>query len=173
MSAMTPASELRVRFRAVIDAITTGNLDALGDLVRYDVVDHNLVPAQGDGLPGLAFWAAGMRRAIPDLTATIEDTLVDGTKLAARVTFAGTNSGDHLGMPATDAYLEFETFFFVEFTDGMVTQWWDASNIMPALRQVGAELTLPPTSDERWPRYSPATAGADVTLALARGGWSP
>ena len=140
--------DLRTRFEAIIDAITTGRLADLDGLIRYDMVDHNLVPGQGDGLVGLKYWAEGLHGALPDLTASVEDILVDADKIAARVMFAGTNSGDLMGVLATDAYLEFESFFILEFTDGVVTQWWDASNVMGALRTVGARLTFPSAPGE-------------------------
>ena len=51
---------------------------------------------------------SGMRAALPDLTATVEDTVAEGNKLAARVTFAGTNSGTLSNRLMNDAWLEFE-----------------------------------------------------------------
>ncbi|UZG59838.1 ester cyclase [Rhodococcus opacus] len=136
-------TDLRERFRAIVDAMAGGDLDALDCLVRFDIVVHNRVPAQGDGRPGLAFWAHGMRTAIPDLVATIEDTVVEDHTLAARVSFSGTHSGDHLGLAASDAFVEFEYFVIVRFTEGLAVEWWDASNTVDALRNIGAHLNLP------------------------------
>lgn len=144
MSLEANSTRLRDAFAAIIDDIATGRLDDLDDRISYDVVDHNLVPGQGDGLVGLKYGAQGMRSALPGLTATVEDTVVEGNKLAARVTFAGTNSGTLSNDLMADAWLEFESFFIIEFTDGVVTQWWDASNVMGALHTVGARLTIPP-----------------------------
>lgn len=38
-------------------------------------MDHNLILGQGDGLPGLKYWARNMRRVFPDLTATVAETI--------------------------------------------------------------------------------------------------
>ncbi|WP_461171096.1 hypothetical protein [Arthrobacter sp. Z1-15] len=59
------------KFRAIITAITDGELEKLDLLIREDVVDHNLISGQGDGLSGLKYWARSLRSALPDLTATI------------------------------------------------------------------------------------------------------
>ncbi|TCN42469.1 SnoaL-like polyketide cyclase [Rhodococcus sp. SMB37] len=138
-----PPAELREKFRAIVDAITSGDLGAFDPLVRLDMVDHNPVPAQGDGRPGLKFWARELHEAIPDLTASIEDTVVENDKLAARVFFRGTHRGDFLNIAASGEYVEFETFFILRFVDGLVVEWWDASNTGRALRSLGAPLSFP------------------------------
>ncbi|NVC25448.1 hypothetical protein CK505_08510 [Kocuria sp. WN036] len=140
------------KFHAIITAIATGELEALDSLVRYDIVDHNLIPAQGDGRPGLKYWAKSLRQAIPDLTGTVQDTVAEANKVAGRVQWAGTHSGDYMGVAATDAWIEFESFYILHFSDGLAVEWWDGTDTRQALRQAGATLTLPSPDREgsRW-----------------------
>lgn len=131
------------RFRLVIAAVSTGRLDELDAHIRYDVIDHNPILSQGDGLPGLKYWAQAMHRVFPDLSATVADTVTEGGKVAARVRWAGTHSASHLGVEATHRYAEFESFYIVHFDDDLITEWWDGSDTMRELRQAGATVTLP------------------------------
>lgn len=116
------------KFRGIIAAIATGNLDALDTLIKYDVVDYNLIPAQGDGLPGIKYWARTLREAIPDLQATVQDTVMESDKVAARVRWAGTYCGEIFPLPASDPWVEFDSFYILHFENGMAVRWWDGTD---------------------------------------------
>jgi predicted ester cyclase len=152
MTEQTPTPTLAQSFQAIITAITTGELADLDALIRYDIVDHNLIPAQGDGLAGLKYWAKSLHQAIPDLTGTVQDTVAETNKIAARVRWAGTHSGDYMGVPATETWVEFESFYILHFTDGLAVEWWDGTDTREALHQAGATLTLP-SPDRYRPRW--------------------
>ncbi len=137
------SQSLPMKFHAIISAVVDGRLEDLNYHVRYDVVDHNLILSQGDGLPGVKFWARTMGEVFSDLSATIADTIVEGNKLAARVCWAGTHSGTFLGVPATHHYVEIESFYILHFEEGLVVQWWDGSDTRQQLRQAGATVVLP------------------------------
>lgn len=146
-------------FRDIVSAIARGSLNELDALIRYDVVDHNLITGQGDGRIGLKYWARTLRQIFPDLSGTVADTIVQGDKVAGRVVWAGTNSGSgrdipaidaHVDFessygenPATDVYLEFESFYILRYEEGLVVEWWDSTNADNALRTVGAKAALP------------------------------
>jgi ketosteroid isomerase-like protein len=74
-------------YRRIIDAISRGDADSLDELVAPDVVDHNPIPDQAPGLDGVKQWLAAARTAFPDLRGTVEDVVVEGDRLAARVTW--------------------------------------------------------------------------------------
>jgi predicted ester cyclase len=129
-------------FSAIISAITAGDLNELDALVRYNITDHNLIPGQGDGLPGLKYWARTLRTAIPDLTATIHDTVSETNKIAARVHWAGTHTGELPGASPTHAYVEYESFYIVHFSEGLAVDWWDGSDTREALRHLHRRVRL-------------------------------
>lgn len=78
------------------------------------------------------------------------------------------------GSPATNAYLEVESFYFLRYEEGLVVEWWDGTNIGEALRTVGAQVPLPTSTHEfggpswvsRWayriPHLSAASPGTAV-----------
>lgn len=137
-------------FYSVISAITTGSLEDLDAYIRYDVIDHNVILGQGDGLPGLKYWAKTMREIFPDLTATIADSFSDGSKVAARVTWTGTHCGEHLGISATDRFLSIDSFYILHFEDGLVVEWWDGSDAIQELHHIYAAMTLPALAQKPW-----------------------
>lgn len=134
---------LSAKFQEIILAVVDGRLDYLDSNIRYDVVDHNLILSQGDGLPGVKFWARTMGEVFSELSATIKDTIVEGNKLAARVRWEGIHSGTYQGVPATNYQVQIESFYILHFKEGLVVQWWDGSDIRQQLREAGATVVLP------------------------------
>lgn len=67
-------------YEQVIAAIGAGDAPALDELLAADVIDHNPMPGQRPGLPGLP-------------TGTVEDVLAEGDRVAGRVTWRGTQCG--------------------------------------------------------------------------------
>jgi predicted ester cyclase len=138
------ALDLRQSYEAIIRAVAASDHEALGDLIAEDHVDHNPMPGQGPGRPGIEQWMTMMHAAFADLTVVIEDTVVEGDKIAARVTWHGTHRGDFVGIPGTGAPVSLQSVQILEFVSGMATHWWGTADIYGALRQVGASVS-PPT----------------------------
>lgn len=125
-------------YRAIIAAISDDALHTLPELVAADVVDHNPQPGQPEGLAGFTYWARSARGAFSDLSGTVEDLLADGDRVAGRVTWHGTHSGDFLGVPATGSTVRFSAFHLVRFSSGLAAEWWGVADLLTALDQVGA-----------------------------------
>jgi predicted ester cyclase len=137
-------ADVRTTFHTVFDLISRGELDRLGEVVHRDVVDHRLIPGQGDGLPGLTYWARTIRTVMPDLTAVVQDTVVEGDKVAGRVLFSGTLDASRLPAAPTDPWVESEVIVIMDVRDGLVVEWWDASDPLEVLRNLGVRLSLEP-----------------------------
>lgn len=135
--------EVRRNFTEIFACIESGDLDGLDGLVAFDVVDHKVIAGQGDGLPGVKYWARTLRTVIPDLTASVAGTVVEGTKVAGRVKFAGTIDTAALGPAPTDSWIEFEFFAIIQFHEGLAVHWWDASDTAAVLRDLGVGFLAP------------------------------
>src|SRR4051794_17605944 len=80
----------------------------------------------------------------PDwLSGAVEGSVVEGDKVAARVTWRGTHQCAFMGIPGTGATVEIQAVHIVEFADGRATQWWGTADIFDALTQMGASAALP------------------------------
>jgi steroid delta-isomerase-like uncharacterized protein len=88
---------------------------------------------------GREAWRQGfemMRTAFPDLQANIEDIVAAQDKVAARVRFRGTHSGEFLGIPATGRAIEYVSHEFYRVADGLVAEEWICSDMATLLRQL-------------------------------------
>lgn len=147
MTTDNATDSLRSRFEQIFQCIGDGDLRELAELVSHDVLDHRRIPGQGDGLPGTRYWAERLRSRFPDLTARVDDTVVEGSKVAGRVTFSGTAIDHGLATAPTDPWVEFEFFVFMRFEHGRVVEWWDATNTLDVLKGLGVRFEAPPGSD--------------------------
>jgi steroid delta-isomerase-like uncharacterized protein len=88
---------------------------------------------------GRETWRQGfemMRRAFPDLRAHIEDMVAAQDKVAVRVRFRGTHSGEFLGFAATGRTVEYVSHEFYSIADGLIAEEWICSDMATLFRQL-------------------------------------
>jgi predicted ester cyclase len=134
------SGDLRATYAAIIAAAGVGDGAAFDRLLVADFLDHNPVPGQPAGRAGFAYWVASARTAFAGLQGTVEDTLVDGDKVAGRITWRGTHTGPFLGVPATGREIQFAAFHIVRFANGLAAEWWGTGDLLNALIQLGATI---------------------------------
>ncbi len=101
----------------VYDAFNRRDLDALDTLLAIDIVDHTAGPEQAPGWQGIkAVWSY-LFATYPNITATVEDLLADGDRVAARVTFRGLSAVE----PRAGMGLE-----FMRVAEGRVVELWNS-----------------------------------------------
>src|SRR6476469_9611274 len=115
---------LRESYQAIVSAVAAADFDALDRLIDVDITDHNAVPGQVAGRAGIEYWVTMMHNAFADLTGVVEDTVVEGDKIAARVTWHGIHRGAFVGIPGTGARVSMQSVQILKFTDGFATEWW-------------------------------------------------
>ena len=104
MSAQTTPQENVELLRAGFEELNTGDLDACVARAARDLV-MNLAELP-EPLRGIETWrqnAEMMKRAFPDLNAHVDDIFASQDRVAVRLTFTGTHSGEFLGIPPPDA----------------------------------------------------------------------
>ena len=134
---------LRESYQAIIGAVAAADLDALDRLIDEDITDHNAVPGQVAGRAGIKYWVRMMHDAFDDLTGVVEDTVVEGDKIAARVTWHGTHRGDFVGIPGTAVAITMQSVQILRFIDGLASDWWGTADVFGVLHQVGASVAPP------------------------------
>jgi steroid delta-isomerase-like uncharacterized protein len=88
---------------------------------------------------GRDVWRQGfemLKNAFPDLQAHIEDIFAAQDKVAVRVRFRGTHSGEFLGIPATGRSIEYVSHEFYRIADGLIAEEWICSDMATLLRQL-------------------------------------
>jgi len=131
---------LRQSYHAIIRAVAAADEDALDRLIAEDMVDHNAVPGQAPGRVGIKYWMTMMHDVFADRRGVVEDTVVEGDKIAARVTWHGIHRGDFVGVPGTGTRVTMQSVQILRFADGMASEWWGTADVFGVLRQIGARV---------------------------------
>ena len=88
-------------------------------------------------LEGLKAAIAGLRRAIPDLTLTIDETISSGDKVWARMTARGTNQGSFMGLAPTGKAVAITVIDICRLEDGKIVEHWGVPDRFALLHQLG------------------------------------
>ncbi|HEY0461097.1 MAG TPA: ester cyclase [Pyrinomonadaceae bacterium] len=117
---------------------------AIDEMFAEAGVANGLNDAEGNPLRGPEAFKTLHRAflaAYPDLKITVEDTICEGDKMAARCTVKATHAGEGLGVMPTNEPIEFTGLTFVHIKDGKITEAWNEFDFMKMYSQIGA-LTL-------------------------------
>jgi steroid delta-isomerase-like uncharacterized protein len=123
--------------RAGYRAFSAGDVGECLALIVPDLI-INLAELPGPQ-HGRETWRQGfemMRHAFPDLQAHIEDIVAAQDKVAVRVRFRGTHSGEFLGFPATGRTVEYVSHEFYRIADGLIAEEWICSDTATLLGQL-------------------------------------
>ena len=115
-----------------------GNVDDLGDLVTEDIVDHEPIPGQSDGIEGVREFIEMMRSSFSDLKATIGPSVESGDLASAEVTITAKHTGEFMGVPASDKSVEVESIDIIRVEDGKCAEHWGVTDLLGLMQQIGA-----------------------------------
>ena len=79
--------------------------------------------------------------AFPNVEEIIEDQVAEGDKVATRLTFSGTHSGELMGIPPTGKQVTFTAITIDQLVDGKITERWHLFDTLGMLQQLGV---IPP-----------------------------
>lgn len=120
-----------------------GDLDLIDDLVTEDYVQYDAaLPEPVSGPEALKETVAMFREGTPDLTKTIEETIVDGETIVIPYTATGTHKGEILGVPPTGNEIEVEGILIYRVEDGRLAEGTDLWDAFGLLRQIEA-ISMP------------------------------
>ena len=112
------------------------NVDILDELMTTDYVQHDTT---GDmNLQDVKAHNAMTIAAIPDVTATIEDIIAEGDRVAVRMTMRGTQKGEFRGIPPTGKTAVMTEMSIYRISEGKIAEAWDLSDRLGLMQQLGA-----------------------------------
>jgi steroid delta-isomerase-like uncharacterized protein len=132
----SPASNVEL-VRAGFQAFNAGDADECMALATPDLI-INLAELP-EPQHGHEVWRQGfelMKHAFPDLQAHIEDIFAAQDKVAVRLRFRGTHSGEFLGFPATGRTIDYVSHEFYRIADGLIAEEWICSDMATLFRQL-------------------------------------
>ncbi len=136
---MTKESSVNLRelLEKEVNVHLSGDLDKFDDLYVEDYIDHTM------GTRGLKEYKQAylaIKKAFPDITVTIEDTVVEGDKIAARYTARGTHRGEFMGIQPTGKTFEMSEITIKRIKGGRLAESWAIPDFISLLQQLGIEV---------------------------------
>jgi steroid delta-isomerase-like uncharacterized protein len=124
--------------REAVEAFNRNDPDAVDRLFAADYVDHD--PSRA-GLPpgpdGVKQAWSMFRAAFPDLQATVEDTIVEGDKVAVRGVVHGTHQGELMGIPPTGRRVTVALIDINRIESGKLVERWAEQDNLGMMQQLG------------------------------------
>jgi steroid delta-isomerase-like uncharacterized protein len=129
------------------DVFNRQDLQGANEVLAPGFVAHH--PAFPDGIRGVEgiMQMMGMFRAgLPDLKYTLEDTVQNDSKIAARWSAIGTHRGSFMGVAATDRTIRVIGIDIFRAEGGKLVEAWVCSDFFGMFQQMGA---FPPVAPPR------------------------
>ena len=118
-----------------------GKTELVDELLHSDFVcyDPNSETGEIRGADTVKGEIEYFHSAVPDLTFTVEDQVVEGDKVVSRYTATGTHQGEFFGIPGTGNRIEMTGIQIDRFDEsGKMIEEWPEYDLLGAMRQMGA-----------------------------------
>ncbi len=115
----------------------SNNLDALDEIMAFDVLTPKIMPNMPPGLEGAKAVHQKTLVGMPDFHTEIQDLIAEGDKVVARVIMTGTHTGDFYGIPPTGKHVSFTGMYIARIADGKIAEHWGEEDGVSLLQQLG------------------------------------
>lgn len=123
--------------RRIVDAINSGNLTAIDEVLATSYVDRNPFPGATPDRDGLKKGLTQFRTAFPDFRYTVEDEIAVDDKLVHRLSAKGTQKGEFQGVPATGKTATWSELHIARIANGKVVEHWGITDQLGMMQQLG------------------------------------
>jgi predicted SnoaL-like aldol condensation-catalyzing enzyme len=107
----------------------------LSRYMRADYIQHNPLVAQGSS--GFQEFFQSWFASAPDFRYTLKNIVADGDYVWVYGTYSGTQTGDWLGIPATNKAYGFDAVDIFRVSDGKLAEHWDVLDTYGLFKQLG------------------------------------
>ena len=119
--------------------INTANEKLAEELISTDAKFY--VPGQPEPMHGPGGYLAiigMMRSGFSDIQWSLEDSVVEENKVAARFIMTGTHNGTFFGVPPTGKAIKVQAVNFYRFSNGQIVEEYGQPDMLGLLKQIGA-----------------------------------
>jgi len=113
------------------------NRAAIDEFIDPNQVDHAAPPGTPGGLAGAKQTISMYLTAFPDLHFTVEDMIVEGDKIVARLTVRGTQQGAFMGIPPTGKHVTVTAIDISRMAGGKSVEHWIEMDTLGMMQQLG------------------------------------
>jgi len=121
------------------EAINTGKLEMIREVVADNVVDHDPADIQGPGAQGFIDFFTMMRSAFPDFHAEVEHLVTDEDNVCFAYTVSGTHKGEFMGVSPTGKKFSVRGMQIGKFENGKLVERWGSTDELGILKQIGVK----------------------------------
>ena len=132
--------DLKVLGRRVVEAWNEGKATVMAvvdEVFATDIVYHGGGGKDIRGIKDYKQHVSEFYNAFPDLHFTIEDMVVEGDKVAMRVTLTGTHKGEFHGVPATNMKVTVSVIQIDRIAGGKFVEGWSRYDTFGLMQQLG------------------------------------
>ena len=129
----------KATMKKFVEFINTASEQLATQLIAKDAVFF--VPGRPDPLRGPAGYMSiigMMRSGFPDITWTLDETIGEDDRLAARFTMRGTHRGSFFGAPPSGKKIEVRAMNFYRFSNGQIVEEFGQPDLHSLMQQIGA-----------------------------------
>jgi steroid delta-isomerase-like uncharacterized protein len=129
----------KLAMRRFTEFINTADQNLGEELIVEDA--QFWVPGRPESMRGLAGYMnvlGMMRSGFSDVQWSLEETIAEGDKIAARFTMRGTHDGTFFGVPATGRKIEIRAMNFYRLAGGKFVEEYGQPDLLGLLQQIGA-----------------------------------
>ena len=122
----------------VYELFTSGDLTGIEKYIDPSYIEHTPAPGTRAGLDGLKDVMANFKKSFPDIKFTVNDIIFADNRAAVLGTITGTNTGEFMGMPATNKKITVMGIDWLVFNkDSKCTEHWGYQDDMGMMQQLG------------------------------------
>ena len=129
----------KIAMSRFLEFINTASESLAQELISPAAIFH--VPGTPEPMRGPAGYLAiigMMRGGFPDIQWTLEETVAEGDKVAARFTMRGTHRGTFFGVPPTGKMIKVQAMNIYRLSDGQFVEEHGQPDMLGLLQQIGA-----------------------------------
>jgi steroid delta-isomerase-like uncharacterized protein len=136
--------------QSFFERLNARDFDGAAALMTSDCVHHTVGLGGGDkhGPDAWRAMARGLWVSFPDRTIKIHQIMGEGDRIAARLTWTGTQKGEFAHIPATGREVEVNGISVFHLKGGRIAVQWIEQDILALHQQLGAA----PGHSDNWPK---------------------
>jgi steroid delta-isomerase-like uncharacterized protein len=127
--------------RVLEEAFGQGRVEVVDEVLHSNFVcwDPNSESGEIRGADTIKSEIEYFRNAVPDLTYTVDDQIVEGNMVVSRYTVSGTHQGEFFGVPGSGKRIEMTAINIDRFDEsGKLVEEWVEYDLLGAMRKIGA-----------------------------------
>jgi len=129
----------KLTMQRFVEFINTASENLAQELIAPNAVFH--VPGHSEPMRGPDGYLAiigMMRGGFPDIQWTLEETVAEGDKVAARFVMRGTHEGTFFGVPPTGKKIEVQALNLYRLSNGKFVEERGQPDMLGLMQQIGA-----------------------------------